>query len=164
MTNGFRQLYLFRVHQIIQPLIKNKMTPEEIIEHNRNLIQKVLGRPFMYKPFAPYETREEFEKQVDERREAEYLERVYGIKNEFRNMPKYPYPKKARLKYKDSYLDGGTKEFKVLNEEEIGLRYIYQDFRLSSTAKGKFYTGYPGYEDSEEIVSSFVEIEEDCVK
>jgi predicted NodU family carbamoyl transferase len=61
------------------------MTPEEIIEHNRNLIQKVLGRPFMYKPFAPYETREEFEKQVDERREAEYLERVYGIKNEFRN-------------------------------------------------------------------------------
>lgn len=83
MTNGFRQLHLF--HQIIRSLIKNKMTPEEIIEHNRNLIQKVLGRPFKHKPFLPYKTREEFEKQVDERREAEYLERVYGIKNEFKN-------------------------------------------------------------------------------
>ena len=85
MINGLLQLYLFRFLQIIQLLMKNKMSPEEIIEHNRNLIQKVLGRPFKYKPFLPYKTREEFEKQVDERLEAEYLERVYGIKNEFKN-------------------------------------------------------------------------------
>ncbi len=72
----------------------------------------------------------------------------------------YPYPKKARIKYKGSYLDGGTKEFKVLNEEEIGLKYIYQDFRIGSNAKGKFYTAHPDDKDAVEIISSFVDIQE----
>jgi hypothetical protein len=31
----------------------------------------------------------------------------------------YPYPKIAKLKYKDSYLDGGTEIYKVLNANEI---------------------------------------------
>jgi hypothetical protein len=72
---------------------------------------------------------------------------------------KYPYPKKAILEYKGSYLVGGTKEFKVLNEEEIGLKYIYQDFRIVSTARGKFYTEYPEYKDAVEIIDSFVIIQ-----
>lgn len=72
----------------------------------------------------------------------------------------YPYPKKALLEYADSYLDGGTKKFKVLNEEEIGLKYIYQDFRIMTTSKGKFFTGYPEYKDSVEIIDSFVIVQE----
>jgi hypothetical protein len=71
----------------------------------------------------------------------------------------YPYPKKAILKYKGSYLDGGTKEFKVLNEEEIGLKYIYQDFRMLSSARGKFYTAHPDDKDAVEIIDSFIDIQ-----
>ena len=72
----------------------------------------------------------------------------------------YPYPKKAIVKHQDTYRDGGTKTFRVINEEEIGLKYIFQDFRIRSTSKGKFYTGYPGEEDSVEIVHQFIHIQE----
>ena len=70
----------------------------------------------------------------------------------------YPYPKKAKLEYISSFKDGGTKQFRVLNMHEIGIGYVYQDFRMLSTSKGKFYTGYPGEKDSTEIIDSFVEI------
>jgi hypothetical protein len=59
------------------------MNINEIIEHNRMLIQQFLGRPFKYKPIIS-SSREDFEKQVELRDEAEYLERVYGIRNEFK--------------------------------------------------------------------------------
>ena len=72
----------------------------------------------------------------------------------------YPYPKKAIVKYQDTYLDGGTKIFRVMNEDEIGLKSIYQDFRILSTSKGKFYTEYPGESGSQEIVNCFLEIQE----
>ena len=71
----------------------------------------------------------------------------------------YPYPKKAKIKYKTSYKDGGTKMFEVLNKDEIGLDFIFQDFRLGSTSNGKFYTNYPGGENSVEIINSFLVIE-----
>ena len=71
----------------------------------------------------------------------------------------YPYPKKAKIKYETSFLDGGTKRFIVLNKDEIGLDFVFQDFRLGSTSNGKFYTNYPGDIDSVEIINSFVEIE-----
>jgi len=61
------------------------MTTDEIIQHNKDLIQKVMGRPFLYKPFKTSYSREDFLKQVEEREEAEYLERVYGIKNPYKN-------------------------------------------------------------------------------
>ena len=70
----------------------------------------------------------------------------------------YPYPKKALVKYKDTYRDGGTKTFEVQNSEEIGIKFIFQDFRIRSTSKGKFYTGYPGETESQEIVDSFIEV------
>lgn len=60
------------------------MNAEEIIEYNRTLIQQVLERPFKYKPIISC-SREDFLKQVEEREEAEYLEKVYGIKNKFLN-------------------------------------------------------------------------------
>lgn len=60
------------------------MNAAEIIEYNRMLIQQVMGRPFKYKPIIS-SSREDFEKQVELRKEAEYNERVYGIKNKFRN-------------------------------------------------------------------------------
>jgi hypothetical protein len=41
-------------------------------------------RPFKYKPIFS-SSREDFEKQVELREEAEYIEHVYGIKNKFRN-------------------------------------------------------------------------------
>lgn len=73
---------------------------------------------------------------------------------------KYPYPKKAKLrKSHTTYKDGGTKRYSVSNAGEIGLEFIYQDFRIRSTTKGKFYVGYPGDEGSEEIIDSFVEFE-----
>lgn len=71
---------------------------------------------------------------------------------------KYPYPKKAKIKYVTSYRDGGTKQYEVLNSEEIGIKHIFQDFRMCSTSQGKFFTGYPGEKDSVEIIDSFVEI------
>ncbi len=71
----------------------------------------------------------------------------------------YPYPKKAKIKYKTSYKDGGTKMYYVLNKNEIGLDFVFQDFRINSTSKGKFYTNYPGDIDSVEIINSFIEIE-----
>ncbi len=56
----------------------------------------------------------------------------------------------------DAYMDGGTLEFKVLNPEEVGIASVYQDFRLDSTSKGKYYTGYPGYPNSTEIIDNFI--------
>lgn len=73
----------------------------------------------------------------------------------------YPYPLKAILIYEDSYFDGGTRQFRVENYEEIGLKYIFQDYRLQSTSQGKFYTGYPGLSGSQEIITSFIEIASD---
>jgi len=60
------------------------MNANEIIEHNRKLIQQVMCRPFKYKSIFS-SSREDFEKQVELREEAEYIEHVYGIKNKFRN-------------------------------------------------------------------------------
>lgn len=73
---------------------------------------------------------------------------------------KYPYPKKALLKFKEVYKDGGTKLYEVLNSEEIGIKFIWQDFRLQSTSPGKFYTGYPGNAFAEEVISHFLIIEQ----
>lgn len=70
----------------------------------------------------------------------------------------YPYPKKAIVKHQDTYKDGGTKTFRVINEEEIGIKFIYQDFRIRSTTKGKFYTDYPSDSGAQEIINSFLEI------
>jgi len=72
----------------------------------------------------------------------------------------YPYPKKARIKHQDTYRDGGTKTYTVINFDEIGLKFIYQDFRIGSNAKGKFYTDYPGDEGSVEILKEFVIVED----
>jgi hypothetical protein len=72
----------------------------------------------------------------------------------------YPYPKKAIVKHQDTYRDGGTKIFRVENSEEIGLKFIYQDFRIRSTSKGKFYTDYPSDSGAQEILDSFLEIQE----
>lgn len=71
---------------------------------------------------------------------------------------KYPYPKKAILKSKasDSYKDGGTLIFNVINKSSVGIEKIYQDFRIHSSSKGKFYTAYPGDKDAEEIIDSFI--------
>lgn len=71
----------------------------------------------------------------------------------------YPYPKKAILRFEDAYLDGGTKRYSVVNSEEIGISNIWQDFRIQSTSKGKFYTGYPGNAFAHEVVDSFLIIE-----
>ena len=71
----------------------------------------------------------------------------------------YPYPKKAIVKHQDTYRDGGTKTYRVTNFSEIGLKFIYQDYRICSSSKGKFYTNYPGDEDSVEIVDDFIVIE-----
>jgi hypothetical protein len=71
----------------------------------------------------------------------------------------YPYPKKSIVKYEDTYKDGGTKTYRVTNFDEIGLKFIYQDFRLNSNAKGKFYTGYPGSEGAVEILKEFIVVE-----
>jgi len=71
----------------------------------------------------------------------------------------YPYPKKAIVKHQNTYKDGGTKTYRVTNFDEIGLKFIYQDFRIRSNSKGKFYTGYPGDEGSVEIVDDFITIE-----
>lgn len=60
------------------------MNPTEIIQHNRELIQQVIGRRFLYKPIHSI-SRKDFEAQVELREEAEYLERVYGIKNKFKS-------------------------------------------------------------------------------
>lgn len=60
------------------------MNVENIIEQNRNLIQQVIRRPFKYKSIISY-SREDFLNQVEEREEAEYLEKVYGVKNKFLN-------------------------------------------------------------------------------
>jgi len=80
-------------------------------------------------------------------------------------MYRYPYPKKAKVKFYDSYKDGGTKIFRVINNQEIGLAEIYQDFRMdATTTRGKFYTSYPGYSGAQEILANFVEIEEDAKK
>jgi hypothetical protein len=72
----------------------------------------------------------------------------------------YPYPKKAIVKHQDTYRDGGTRTFRVENSEEIGLKFIYQDFRIRSTSKGKFFTNYPSDSGATEIVESFIEIQE----
>ena len=71
----------------------------------------------------------------------------------------YPYPKKAIVKHHDTCKDGGTKLYHVTNFDEIGLKFIYQDFRIRSNSKGKFYTNYPGDDDSVEIVDNFIVIE-----
>lgn len=73
------------IQDIIDEEMIKSLREAAIIEHNRSLIQKVLGRPFLYKPFETCYSREDFLKQVDEREEAEYLERVYGIKNPYKN-------------------------------------------------------------------------------
>lgn len=67
--------------------------------------------------------------------------------------------KKAIVKHQDTYRDGGTKTYRVTNFNEIGLKFIYQDFRLNSNAKGKFYTDYPGDEGSVEILKEFIVVE-----
>jgi len=71
----------------------------------------------------------------------------------------YPYPKKAIIKYVNAYKDGGTKQFEVLNSEEIGIKHIFQDFRLHSTSQGKFFTDYPGGSASVEIIDTFIDIQ-----
>jgi len=59
------------------------MNTTYIIEYNRGLIQDVIGRKFLYKPIYS-SSRKEFEKELDKREEAEYLERVYGVTNKFK--------------------------------------------------------------------------------
>lgn len=73
------------------------------------------------------------------------------------NNKPYPYPKKAIVKFEDAYLDGGTRCYKVINFDEIGIKHLYQDFRLNTPpdAEGKWYTSYPG-NGAIEVVSSFV--------
>lgn len=78
------------------------------------------------------------------------------LNNKYMN---FPYPKKAIVKHQDTYRDGGTKTYRVVNFDEIGLKFIYQDFRIRSTSKGKFYTGYPSDEGSVEIVGDFITIQ-----
>ncbi len=46
--------------------------------------------------------------------------------------------------------------FKVLNSEEVGIKKVYQDFRLQTTSQGKYYTAYPGSKDSTEIIKHFI--------
>ena len=71
----------------------------------------------------------------------------------------YPYPKKAIVKHQDTCRDGGTKTYSVTNFDEIGLKFIYQDYRIRSSGKGKFYTDYPGDEGSVEILKEFIIVE-----
>lgn len=59
-----------------------------------------------------------------------------------------------RLKYESSYMDGGTKSFKVLNPEDCGLFRVYQDYRLGhEETHGAFFTRYPN-EDGAVIINT----------
>lgn len=72
----------------------------------------------------------------------------------------YPYPKKSIVKHQDTYRDGGTKTYRVINFDEIGLKFIYQDFRMLSSARGKFYTAHPDDKDAVEILKAFIIVED----
>lgn len=71
---------------------------------------------------------------------------------------RYPYPIKAILLTppREVYKDGGTEEYRVKNADEVGLKYIYKDFRINSKTKGKYFTKYPTDTSGQEIVSSFI--------
>ena len=67
------------------------------------------------------------------------------------------------MKYQISYIhwttarDGGTKLFKVFNVEETGISEVYQDFRINSETKGKFFTAYPNSHNAEIIPDENIE-------
>ena len=70
------------------------------------------------------------------------------------------FEKTIRVKYADSYLDGGTKKYQVLNPEDCGLWVVYQDYRLEcQPTHGQFFTRYPK-NGGEIIDSSCIEIAE----
>jgi hypothetical protein len=71
--------------------------------------------------------------------------------------PSFPYSKKAKLKEGSVCEAISAKVFTVINNEEIGLNYIYQDLHPNS---GKFYTSYPYWKDRIEIDKEFIEIQQ----
>jgi hypothetical protein len=74
--------------------------------------------------------------------------------------PIMQFEKTIRVQYDESYLDGGTKRYQVLNPEDCGLFKVYQDYRLQcQPTHGQFFTRYP--ENGGEIIaSSCIEIVE----
>jgi len=68
---------------------------------------------------------------------------------------------KFKIKFSAAALDGGTKEFYVVTPKTLVAKYIYQDFRLMSETKGKFFDKYPGDAGAKMLDESQIEIVED---